>query len=299
MNILDTFLFSNEGKFYLHIGSSLIDVILCPVSVYYCKIYRKIYTMEIHMCNKYPQRAVRGTIFHLRLLQVVRNQPRELSARSHSEYNDLKSVTDCFKRGLALSAAALAPENCLALFSRATHLIIHARFSCSADLSHLSFFNTASPLSFIASTPGLAHRHTHIHTRTHVRMLYVPTLFSFPFLLLPLGLASTPFPHPRSSSEFCGKRVSLSSFLSLCLPYGFFFLSLFCQAISRPLRSALLKVVTTVASLLYRIYRFSLGTIFPTRSLSIPRWRNSRPLQRQPNKCLSDYLHRHFSATLS
>lgn len=143
----------------------------------------------------------------------------ELSARSNSRYNGLKSVTDCFKRGLALSAAALAPENCLVLFPRATHLIKHARFSCSPDPSHLSFFHSAgSPLSFTiaTSTPARECTRTQAHVYTHT--LYVPVLFSFPFLFLSLGHASTPFPHPRSSFEFCGKRVSLSSFLPPFLP---------------------------------------------------------------------------------
>lgn len=78
-------------------------------------------------------------------------------------------------------------------------------------------------------------RHIHIHTHT----LYVPVLFSFPFLFLSLGHASTPFPHPRSSFEFCGKRVSLSSFLPPFLPVSpmvfFLPLSLSLGAIHRPL----------------------------------------------------------------
>jgi len=71
-----------------------------------------------------------------------------------------------------------------------------------------------SPLSFTPS-PRMCTR-IYIHTHTHT--LYIPVLFSFPFLFLSLGHASTPFSHPRFSFEFCGKRVSLSSFLPPFLP---------------------------------------------------------------------------------
>lgn len=198
--------------------------------------------MEIHVYNKHTgcyERRARAPIFPSSAFRDSQSN-LELSARSNSEHNDLKSVTDCFKRGLALSATALAPENCLALFPRATHLIKHARFSCSPDPSHPSFFHSMSFLSLI-------HQHHRVrrsrvcmcmrvcvyarvhHTDVHTRTLYVPVLFSFPFLFLSLGHASTPFPHPRSSFEFCGKRVSLSSFLPPFLPVSptvFFSLSL-------------------------------------------------------------------------
>lgn len=171
-------------------------------------------------------------IFHLRLLEI-RNQLRAKCALKQYGYNDLKSVTDCLKRGLALSVAALAPENCLVLFPCATHLIKHARFSCSPDPSHLSFFHSWRAPSLIrtiaTSTPARECVRACTHTYTHT--LYIPVLFSFPFLFLSLGHASTPFSHPRSSFEFCGKRVSLSSFLPPFLPVSptvFFSLFLFC-----------------------------------------------------------------------
>lgn len=196
----------------------------------------------------------------------------------------MKSVTDCFKRSLALSAAALAPENCLALFPRATHLIKHARFSCSPDPSHLSFFHSMSILSHShqhhehagprVCTRVYTHIHTHIHTRT--RTLYVPILFSFPFLFLSLGHASTPFPHPRSSFEFCGKRVSLSSFLPPFLPVSptvFFSLFLFCWVIPRPL--AILPYSRLLPLLLLSLSDIPLptgaNTVSLTRFLSPPR----------------------------
>lgn len=71
-------------------------------------------------------------------------------------------------------------------------------------------------LTIATSTPARECARTQAHVYTHT--LYVPVLFSFPFLFLSLGHASTPFPHPRSSFEFCGKRVSLSSFLPPFLP---------------------------------------------------------------------------------
>lgn len=124
----------------------------------------------------------------------------ELSARSNREYNNLKSVTDCFKRGPALSAAALAPENCLALFPRATHLIKHARFSCSPDPSHLSFFHFTSPLSHShqshehAGPRGCTRTHTHILIYTYVlRSRSV-------FLSLPLSFSWSRFNTFPSSS---------------------------------------------------------------------------------------------------
>jgi len=109
----------------------------------------------------------------------------ELSARSNStRYNDLKSVTDCLKRGLALSAAALAPENCLVLFPCATHLIKHARFSCSPDPSHLSFFHSCRVPSLIhtIATNVYARIYTHVHAHPlHSRSVFLslPLPFSW------------------------------------------------------------------------------------------------------------------------
>lgn len=83
------------------------------------------------------------------------------------------------------------------------------------------------PLSFTPSPRARrpasvrARVRTHTHTRAHARAhtLYVPAFcFPFPsssFLLVTLQHLS---PHPRSSFEFCGKRVSLSSFLPPFLP---------------------------------------------------------------------------------
>lgn len=148
-----------------------------------------------------------------------------------------------------------------------------------------------------------ARAQAHVYTHT----LYVPALFSFPFLFLSLGHASTPFPHPRSSFEFCGKRVSLSSFLPPFLPpvsLRRFFSLLFSFTRQSPDLSPSYPIPRGCRRcyfFLYRIHHFPLGLkecllLAPSAPHSP---RNSRPLRRQPNKCLSDYLHRHFSATLS
>lgn len=187
----------------------------------------------------------------------------------------MKSVTDCFKRGLALSAAALAPENCLALFPRATHLIKHARFSCSPDPSHLSFFHSASPLSHSH------HRHEHagppsvyarVHTRTHVRFTF-PFCFPFPspsFLLVTLqhlSLILVPL-----SSFVVNESLYLPFFLPFFLcPLRFFSTSFsFARQIPRPLPipsySRLLPLL--LLSLSDVLLPTRVNAIFLTRSLS-------------------------------
>lgn len=100
--------------------------------------------------------------------------------------------------------------------------------------SHLSCFHSTLPLSL---TPTSMLLHTYIsivyiyvysmytRARTYIRTVYLPILFSFPFLFLSLGHASTPFLHPRFSFKLCGERVSLSSFLSL-RRYNFFLFDL-------------------------------------------------------------------------
>lgn len=182
----------------------------------------------------------------------------------------MKSVTDCFKRGLVLSATALAPENCLALFPRATHLIKHARFSCSPDPSHLSFFHSMTPLSLSLPHSHRYHQHaagprvcTRVCTYTYVRTrtqsaLYVPVLFSFPFLLVTLQHLSLILV-PLSSFVVNESLYLRSSSLSSCVPYGFFSPFLACrETIPRPL-SIPLEIATAVAS-------FSLSDILlPTR----------------------------------
>lgn len=123
--------------------------------------------------------------------------------------NDAKSVTDCFKCGLALSALPLTPENCLALFPRATHLIKHARSSRSPDLSH---FPTPSRLLSPASTRSIA-ASTRLYTnpRLHSRSVFL----SLP-LLFPWSRFNTFRPVPLwSFVYYIGNRVSLSSLLSL------------------------------------------------------------------------------------
>jgi len=152
-------------------------------------MYVAIYTTEIRMCNKYRWAGTRERRFSIFDFSRFAINPK-LSARSNSEHNDSKSVTDCFKRGLALSAAALAPENCLVLFPRATHLIKHACFSCSPDPSHLSFFHSASPLSHShhriaprARRPASVTRvytHTRIRARALTRFMSRSVFFSLP-----------------------------------------------------------------------------------------------------------------------
>lgn len=118
--------------------------------------------------------------------------------------------------------------------------------------------------------------HTYIHAHTRTRTLYVPVLFSFPFLFLSLGHASTPFPHPRSSFEFCGKRVSLSSFLPPFLPVFptvFFSLFLSCWAIPPDLSlSCPTRGCYRCCFFLYRINYFPLGlTEYLLLASSVPR----------------------------
>jgi len=196
-------------------------------------MYVVIYTTEIRMCNKYRWAGTRERRFSIFDFSRFAINPK-LSARSNSEHNDSKSVTDCFKRGLALSAAALAPENCLVLFPRATHLIKHACFSCSPDPSHLSFFHSASPLSHShhciaprARRPSSVTRvytHTHTHTRARAHTLYVSFCFLFPsssFLLVMLqhlSLILVPL-----SSFVVNESLYLSFFLSFFLCHLRFF----------------------------------------------------------------------------
>lgn len=108
-----------------------------------------------------------------------------------AENNESKSVTDCFKCGLALSALPLAPENCLALFPRATHLIKHARappaLRTSLILCNLPF---SAPLSHahsrIEHTPKSSITRT---CNTYLTQIHVLHGFCFPFpfpLLFPL-----------------------------------------------------------------------------------------------------------------
>lgn len=143
--------------------------------------------------------------------------------------NDLKSVTDCFKHGLALSAAALAPENCLALFPRATHLIKHARAPPVLSPFSLSLFRVCPPSSrYLLSRSRAREQYARklvytyvcacVRTYTGARPRYAR--FTFPFC----------FPFPASSFPLVALQhlsltpVPLSSFAareneSLYLPF--------------------------------------------------------------------------------
>lgn len=152
-----------------------------------------------------------------------------------------------------------------------------------------------------------AHVHAHMHvgvranTHTHIHV-YACSRFTFPLC----------FPFPSSSfplvalQHLCLILVSLSSFAvneSLYLPFflllrvPFVFLSPFFSGPSAdpsvPFSSRLPPMHPSLSDT-----PFSARSVV-SRTRSTPRWRNFQPLQRQPNKCLSDYLHRRFSATLS
>lgn len=154
-------------------------------------------------------------------------------------------------------------------------------------------------LSLIHSIHAGSRTDAHIYIRapTYARFTF-PLCFPFPssfFLLVTLQHLS-PILVPLSSFVV-NESLYLLFFLCVC-PMDFF-LSLLPGdlpiSLSCPPEGCYFHCVLSLSD----IYGFSLGTVSPTRSLSIPCWRNFRPLQRQPNKCLSDYLHRHFSATLS
>lgn len=221
-----------------------------------------------------------------------------------AENNELKSVTDCFKCGPALSALPLAPENCLALFPRATHLIKHAR----APPALRTLLILRSPFSVALIRPNthtllfVDCACTHIYTRvysahtplTQIHVLHGSILFSFPFpLLFSLGHASTPFHRSFSLSfEFLHRIGNQSLYLPfflcsplvvcLCLSLSFLFLVL--GGCFLPCLSSLISLSTCTQA-----------RPKPLLPPSVARCRSFQLLQRQPNKCLSYSLPRRFA----
>lgn len=153
-----------------------------------------------------------------------------------------------------------------------------------------------------ARRPANVHAHRHTYTRTRFTF---PFCFPFPsssFLLVTLQHLS-PILVPLSSFVV-NESLYLPFFLPffLCPSAGFFLsFSLLPGNPRTSLRPTLPRGCYRCYFFLYRIYHFPLGLKeYLLLAPSVPHSpRNSRPLRRQPNKCLSDYLHRHFSATLS
>lgn len=143
-----------------------------------------------------------------------------------------------------------------------------------------------------------------VHTRTHVGFTF-PFCFPFPsssFLLVTLQHLSLILV-PLSSSV-----VNESLYLPFFLPFFLCPLRFFSTSFPFAGRSPDLSLSYPTRGLLPLLLLSLSDVLLPTRAdaISLPRSpryhtlrRNSRPLRRQPNKCLSDCLHRHFSATLS